>query len=180
MSSHRNRGASRAMALLCGISATAVSSYAIAQEQNSGTEEKGAMTEVVVTGSRIIRAGYDTLEPASVVSGEYIESRGLTNIADALNESPGFGTGVTPEGGQSSFGPGLNFVNRFGLGSNRTLTLIADDRRIHDQLALTGSDITSIRPSRVRWVSFPMGMQITSGIISTSSPRRLSAPRRRC
>ncbi len=55
---------------------------------------------------------------------EYIESRGLTNIADALNESPGFGAGVTPEGGQSSFGPGLNFVNRFGLGSNRTLTLI--------------------------------------------------------
>jgi outer membrane receptor protein involved in Fe transport len=109
--------------LLCGISATAVSSYAIAQDQQSGNDDK-SLTEVVVTGSRIVRAGYDTLEPASVVTGEYIESRGLTNIADALNESPGFGTGVTPEGGQSSFGPGLNFVNRFGLGSNRTLTLI--------------------------------------------------------
>jgi outer membrane receptor protein involved in Fe transport len=121
MNFHRNRGLGRVSALLCGFAATAVSSYAIAQEQNN--DDKG-MTEVVVTGSRIIRAGYDTLEPASVVSGEYIESRGLTNIADALNESPGFGTGVTPEGGQSSFGPGLNFVNRFGLGSNRTLTLI--------------------------------------------------------
>jgi outer membrane receptor protein involved in Fe transport len=122
--SHRNRGVRRAMALLCGFSATAVSSYAIAQEQQSGDDDSRAMTEVVVTGSRIVRAGYDTLEPATVVTGEYIQSRGLTNIADALNETPGFGTGVTPEGGQSSFGPGLNFVNRFGLGSNRTLTLI--------------------------------------------------------
>jgi outer membrane receptor protein involved in Fe transport len=122
--SHRNRGASRAMALLCGISATAVSSYAIAQEQNQPANDDRNMAEVVVTGSRIVRAGYDTLEPASVIDAEYIEDRGLTNVADALNESPGFGTGVTPEGGQSSFGPGLNFVNRFGLGSNRTLTLI--------------------------------------------------------
>jgi outer membrane receptor protein involved in Fe transport len=122
MSSHRTRGASRAMALLCGISATAVSSFAIAQDQNNAADKQ--MMEVVVTGSRIVRAGYDTLEPATVVSAEYIESRGLTNIADALNETPGFGTGVTPEGGQSSFGPGLNFVNRFGLGSNRTLTLV--------------------------------------------------------
>ena len=119
--SHRSRGSGRALALLCGFSAARLSSYAIPQGQNS--EDKG-MTEVVVTGSRIVRAGYDTLEPATVISSEYIESRGLTNIADALNESPGFGAGVTPEGGQSSFGPGLNFVNRFGLGSNRTLTLI--------------------------------------------------------
>jgi outer membrane receptor protein involved in Fe transport len=124
MSSHRNRGASRAMALLCGISATAISSYAISQEQDEGGSDDRKMAEVVVTGSRIVRAGYDTLEPASVIDAEYIEDRGLTNVADALNESPGFGTGVTPEGGQSSFGPGLNFVNRFGLGSNRTLTLI--------------------------------------------------------
>jgi outer membrane receptor protein involved in Fe transport len=121
MTAHRNRGASRAMALLCGFSAAAISSLSIAQEQE---EEDKTLQEVVVTGSRIIRAGYDTLEPASVVTAEYIESRGLTNVADALNETPGFGAGVTPEGGQSTFGPGLNFVNRFGLGSNRTLTLI--------------------------------------------------------
>jgi outer membrane receptor protein involved in Fe transport len=121
MTAHRNRGTSRAMALLCGFSAAAISSISIAQEQD---QDDKALQEVVVTGSRIVRAGYDTLEPASVVTAEYIESRGLTNVADALNETPGFGAGVTPEGGQSTFGPGLNFVNRFGLGSNRTLTLI--------------------------------------------------------
>jgi outer membrane receptor protein involved in Fe transport len=122
MASHRNRGFRRATALLCGLPAVAASFSAIAQEAPDNDDK--AIQEVVVTGSRIVRAGYDTLEPASVVTGEYISSRGLTNIADALNESPGFGTGTTPEGGQSSFGPGLSFVNRFGLGSNRTLTLI--------------------------------------------------------
>ena len=79
---------------------------------------------IVVTGSRIRRAGFDTLEPATVVSSEYLEARGLTNVADALNEIPGFGVGVNPDGGQSSFGVGQNFVNRFGLGSARTLTLV--------------------------------------------------------
>lgn len=79
---------------------------------------------IIVTGSRIRRAGFDTLEPATVISEAYLDSRGLTNIADALNETPGFGVGVNPDGGQSSFGVGQNFVNRFGLGSARTLTLV--------------------------------------------------------
>ncbi len=82
-----------------------------------------------VTGTRIFRAGFDTLEPATVVTRERIEQRGITNIADALNELPGFGTGITPEGGQAGFGVGVNFVNRFGLGTNRTLTLI-NGRRV--------------------------------------------------
>ncbi|TRW14675.1 TonB-dependent receptor domain-containing protein [Glacieibacterium frigidum] len=79
---------------------------------------------IVVTGSRIARAGFDSLEPATVVSSEYLKARGLTNVADALNEIPGFGVGVNPDGGQAGFGVGQNFVNRFGLGSARTLTLV--------------------------------------------------------
>ena len=79
---------------------------------------------IVVTGSRIRRAGFDSLEPATVVSSEYLQARGLTNVADALNEIPGFGVGVNPDGNQAGFGVGQNFVNRFGLGSARTLTLV--------------------------------------------------------
>ncbi len=82
------------------------------------------LDKIVVTGSRIRRAGFDTLEPATVVSREYLDERGITNVADALNEIPGFGVGITPEGGQSGFGVGVNFADRFGLGSNRTLTLV--------------------------------------------------------
>lgn len=111
--------------------ALALSTQVYAQQGNQTTqteqEAEGQPAEIeaiVVTGSRIRRAGFDTLEPATVVTREYIDDRALTNVADALNEIPGFGVGVTPEGGQSSFGVGVNFVNRFGLGSNRTLTLV--------------------------------------------------------
>jgi outer membrane receptor protein involved in Fe transport len=101
------------------------------QDEDETTEqaEETTLDAVQVTGSRIFRAGFDTLEPATVVTREKIEQRGITNIADALNELPGFGTGVTPEGGQSGFGVGVNFVNRFGLGTNRTLALI-NGRRV--------------------------------------------------
>lgn len=99
-------------------------------------ETDGPATELItVTGSRIRRAGFDTLEPALVISQEYLDKRGLTNVADALNELPGFGVGVTPEGGQSGFGVGQNFVNRFGLGTNRTLTVVNGRRFVSSNAA---------------------------------------------
>jgi outer membrane receptor protein involved in Fe transport len=122
-------GDNRTLAVLCGLCAASVASVALGQEKPA-VGRKTTAAEVVVTGTRIARAGFDTLEPATVIGAEYVAARGLTNVADALNESPGFGTGTTPEGGQSTYGPGVNFVNRFGLGSNRTLTLINGRRFI--------------------------------------------------
>ena len=109
-------------ALSAGQSALAQDT-AIADDAKVGTEEE-ELDAVVVTGSRIRRAGFDTLEPAITIGEEYIKSRAITNVADAINEIPGFGAGVTPEGGQNAFGANVNFVNRFGLGTNRTLTLV--------------------------------------------------------
>ncbi|MBC8027939.1 MAG: TonB-dependent receptor [Steroidobacteraceae bacterium] len=111
------RGMCRSLALSC---------FAAVGQAADGDKP---LPEVEVTGSRIERMDFETLEPASIVTSEYVETRGLTNLADALNETPGFGTATTPEGGQSSYGPGVNFVNRFNLGSNRTLTLV-NGRRI--------------------------------------------------
>lgn len=90
--------------------------------------DANAAERIVVTGSRVVRAGFDTLEPATIVTRERMEEQGVTNVADALR-IPGFSAGVNPEAGQSSFGVGLNFVNRLGLGTARTLTLI-NGRRV--------------------------------------------------
>src|SRR6185295_13744341 len=65
MFSHRYRGNRRVLVLACGISAAAYSSFTNAQGK---PEEDKPISEVVVTGSRIVRAGYDTLEPATVIS----------------------------------------------------------------------------------------------------------------
>lgn len=91
---------------------------------------------IIVTGSRIPRAGFDTLEPATVVTAEAIRERGMINVADALNQTVGFGLPQTPEGAQANNAVGVNFVNRFGLGTNRTLTLI-NGRRVVTSRAAT-------------------------------------------
>lgn len=90
---------------------------------------EGAET-VVVTGSRIKRAGFDTLEAASSISAEDLNQRGYTNVLDALQANPMFG----PPGSsslssqQARFGIGQSFANFFGLGSQRTLTLVDGER----------------------------------------------------
>ncbi|MBW8810555.1 MAG: TonB-dependent receptor plug domain-containing protein, partial [Lysobacter sp.] len=134
---HFGKACLRRRPLMLGI-LVAIATPAFAQQAPAAAEpEAGAASEsptdldrMVVTGSRIRRAGFDTLEPATVVTKQYISDRGLTNVADALNEIPGFGAGITPEGNQSGFGTGVNFVNRFGLGSNRTLVLVNGRRYV--------------------------------------------------
>lgn len=79
---------------------------------------------IVVTGSRIRLPNLESFEPIVTLDEDYIEDRNLQNAADALNELPSFRGSVTPQGAQGTFGQGVNFVNNFGLGSNRTLTLV--------------------------------------------------------
>ena len=62
---------------------------------------------------------------------QYIEDRNITNVADALNELPIYNGSVTPAGAQGTFGQGVNFLNTFGLGSNRNLTLINGRRFVN-------------------------------------------------
>jgi len=79
---------------------------------------------VTATGTRIPRAGFDTLEPAQVIGRELLEDTNTVNLIDLVARSPSFGAGASYYGNQSSFGAGVNFAQRFGLGSNRLLTLV--------------------------------------------------------
>lgn len=86
--------------------------------------------EIVVTGSRIRLPNVGSPQPITTLNQTYLTDRGLTNIADALNELPGVRGSVVPAGAQGSFGQGVNFINVFGLGSNRTLTLVNGRRYV--------------------------------------------------
>ncbi|MBT8086143.1 MAG: TonB-dependent receptor [Woeseia sp.] len=107
-----------------------ISGPAVAQQ--SGDDENAedeVIEEIITTGSRIPRAGIDTFYPAISVNTEELEDGAFTNVADALNELPSFGTpDATPFGAQNSFSVGQNFVDFLGLGAQRTLTLV-DGRR---------------------------------------------------
>ena len=78
---------------------------------------------ITVTGSRIRLPNLESIEPTTTLDNRQLRERNFTNIADALNELPSIRGSVTPQGGQG-FGQGVNFANSYGLGSNRTLTLI--------------------------------------------------------
>jgi iron complex outermembrane receptor protein len=106
-------------------------SAAIADDQAvpKAPKEKEDFAEIVVTGSRIARPDLDRLQPTTILNSEYLDRRAYTNVVDALNELPSFGEPDTSlVGGQSSFGVGQSFAAFFGLGSQRTLTLV-DGRR---------------------------------------------------
>ncbi|WP_324750159.1 TonB-dependent receptor [Sphingomonas sp. LY54] len=92
---------------------------------------------IVVTGSRIPRANFDTAQPAVVLGAEQIEQRGYTNLGEALDELPAFGVpGNNAVGGQAgAFGAGQTFVNFFGLGDQRTLTVVNGRRFVSSNTA---------------------------------------------
>lgn len=131
---------------------------AIAQGSPKAAAGVDDVEEVVVTGSRIARAGYDTLEPATVISSDYIENRGVTNIADSLTSTPSFGTGQTTQGNQGTFNAGQSFVDRFGLGSSRTLTLVNGRRFVSTNAPSVQGNIVG-SPA-------PPGLQVDLNVIS--------------
>jgi outer membrane receptor protein involved in Fe transport len=130
------------------------------EEKTTEATEEQELETITVTGSRIKRAGLDTLEPATSIGREDISRRGNTNVADSLNELPGFGAGITPEGGQAGFGAAVNFVNRFGLGSARTLTTV------------NGRRFVSSNPVTI-FGSGPPGLQVDLNAIPTQLIERV-------
>lgn len=109
------------------------------QGQNA-TASAGAPAagSIVVTGSRIPKPNFDTVQPSTVLNSAAIEQRGFVNAADALNELPQFGIpGSSPVGAAQggAFGSGQSFVNFLGLGSQRTLVLINGRRFISSNTA---------------------------------------------
>ncbi|UIJ44268.1 TonB-dependent receptor [Sphingomonas cannabina] len=141
----RARGALAATAsLLAVIAAVPAFGQDTPQEQTTGsdqsaapdTQESANEQEIIVTGSRIARPEFDTVQPTLVVGAAQIEARGYTNVGQVLNELPAFGPpGNSNAGAQSSFGPAQTFVDFFGLGTQRTLVLVNGRRFVSSNTA---------------------------------------------
>lgn len=96
-------------------------------QQPEGVDEP--VEEIVITGSRIRRTGFETLQPAIVLDSEKLDLRGSIDLASALNEQAGFIVPlISPVGGQNSDNVGQNYVDYLGLGQQRTLTLVNGQR----------------------------------------------------
>jgi len=102
------------------------SGYSVAQDEE---EEANAVEEVIVTGSRIKRSNLDSVKPLEIISEATIESTGLNNIGDVLqNITSSDGTGIRPVSTSTNGGDGSNEISLRNLGAGRTLVLV-DGRR---------------------------------------------------
>jgi len=92
--------------------------------------QPSAQEEIVVTGSRIARDGFEAPTPVTVISAEELEAVPRSNIAEFVNELPALAASNTPTPSISSSAGtnGINSLNLRGLGVTRTLTLFDGQR----------------------------------------------------
>lgn len=122
------RAAVRA-ALLMAAASLALPMAASADEGE--VEEDIALEEVVVSGTRVVRDGYEAPTPVSVVTMEEIQNFASTNVADALNTLPAIAGSWSPQANQvnaSSGNAGINALNLRNIGTNRTLIMVNGQR----------------------------------------------------
>lgn len=121
----------KALWLLAGVAAQGLAIPAVAQTttepaDEAQTADDGEASEVeaiVVTGSRIDRAGFTAPTPTVVVTAANLENRAAVNVADVINEIPSFRRTQSPESGGIG-NPGTNNIDLRGLTPVRTLVLL--------------------------------------------------------
>ena len=103
-----------------------VAGQAFAQAQ----AEEADLDEVVVTGSRIVRDGFEAPTPVTVVSADQLQQAAPNNVADGLNQLPLFRASSSAQtgGAAATAQQSGNFLNLRHLGATRTL-LLGDGRR---------------------------------------------------
>lgn len=155
------RGLRRGL-LTAGVSLGALAAPLAANAQTTTAPEGEAsrVDEIVVTGSRLQRSGLDAPTPTMAMTAETIEAKGITNIADILNEMPQVATGLSNANTSYSFGNiGLNQVNLRNLGVRRTLTMVNGRRRAGtpDDSNFLAFDLSNIPAALVKRVEVQTG-----------------------
>lgn len=149
----------KGMSLVGFVAAIAASSAPAWAQAEPVEASAGSTAEVVVTGSRIVRDGYDAPTPTTVLGVEEIAAAAPVNLADLLNQLPAVGAGPNPttEGGQiSNGGTGINALNLRDLGTARTLVLF-DGKRV-PAATLTGLvDINFLPDALIKRVDIVTG-----------------------
>ena len=102
------------------------------QEVEAPVEPAGAVEEVIVTGSRLVRTTYSSISPLQIIVADTKQEIGLIDAGQILQESTasdGQQVDLTYQGFVLDDGPGTVTANLRGLGAARTLILI-NGRRV--------------------------------------------------
>src|SRR5687768_12159274 len=106
----------------------------VAETAATETAEPENRGDIVVTGTRIVRDGFQAPTPLTVLGREDIENTSPTNnIADFVNQLPQLAGSTKPANSRlnlSSGQAGINALNLRNLGETRTLILVNGRRSV--------------------------------------------------
>lgn len=111
-------------AVACGSSVHAQSVGEAAAQTKPVDKDAAGDSEIIVTGSRIDRAGFDAPTPTTVIGGDALLIGNRPSIAQVLNDLPQFRASTTPVTNFSGTASGSSPADLRGLGTTRTLTLL--------------------------------------------------------
>jgi outer membrane receptor protein involved in Fe transport len=136
---------------------------AIAGSQPAVTHaaDEPALSEVTITGSRIVRRDLTASSPIVTVDSETLENISTVGVESALNKLPQFkpaGTQFVAGDVQASAfnNPGISSLSLRGLGANRNLVLL-DGRRAQPANATLTVDVNSIPAAAIASVEIISG-----------------------
>ena len=153
---------------LTTVSTLALAAYSLAGPQlaygaeaapPSDQSAQSELEEIVITGSRIVREGYEAPTPLSVIDTATLERAPASNIAEYVNTLPVFAGSAQPntaQNGISSGNAGINTLNLRGLGGARTLVLLDGQRSVGSILS-GGVDINAFPQQLVSRVEVVTG-----------------------
>lgn len=125
----------------------------------TGPLQADSLQEVVVTGSRVARDGFEAPTPLTVIGVDEINAAGQENLADFVNDLPSVVGSATPQNSNLSFSngqAGINALNLRALGTVRTLVLL--DGKRSPPSAITGIvDINDLPQALVQRVEVVTG-----------------------
>ncbi len=107
----------------------------------SQDESSDEVEEIIVTGSKLSKTNFDSDVPILTITGEDVTNRMIATAGDAVAQLPNAGLANSVQGDayQSSSGVGQNIVSLFGLGSQRTLTLVNGRRFVSSNSPQNGA-----------------------------------------
>ena len=130
-------------AALVAVSSLAAPNAAFAQAAATAAPQSaqaGDLEEIVVTGTRVLRNGYEAPTPLTVVGTEEISNQATAGIGEFVNTLPSFAGSLSPATNQASVSngqAGIAALNLRNLGTVRTLVLLDGQRSV-------GSIITGV------------------------------------
>ena len=105
-------------------------SLAAGTSSAQGAREGDILQEVTVTGTRIVRDGYEAPTPVSVLGQDTLDAMAVTNVVDAVNRMPALTPTLSSKNSQGNdMTAGIQNMDLRGLGPIRTLVLM-DGRRL--------------------------------------------------